>query len=180
MFPPGIGRTHEIRKAADEELGKLLAAGVLEQIKDAENTEPFGKMAPNKKTVKPTSDSHNSNYALVNYESKQQVVDEHQEVENNYENNTFSFERLHWTDCLEIILVGAAALFVLRYIQKYMKKRRQREESARQAQLVSTLQDSIPMTSIPTAPMVPMLEDRSAQNNNKGASRASSFRLYQP
>ena len=138
-------------------------------------------MPPNKKSVKPTSDSHNSNYALVNYESSQQIVDEHQETENNFENNTFSFEKLHWTDCLEIILVGAAALFVLRFIQKYMKKRRQREESARQAQLVSTLQDSIPMTtSIPTAPMVPMLEDRSAQNINKGASRASSFRLYQP
>ena len=95
MFHSEISRTLEIREAANKELGKLLAAGVLEQIEDAENTEPFGKMPPNKKSIKPTSDSHNSNYALVNYESSQQIVDEHSETENNFENNTFSFQKLH-------------------------------------------------------------------------------------
>ena len=138
-------------------------------------------MPPNKKTIKPRSDSHNSNYALVNYESSQQVIDDHTETENNYENNTFSFEKLHWTDALEIVLVGAAALFIIRYVRKFLKKRRQREEATRQAQLVSTLQDSIPMTSTmpPTAPMVPMLEDKTLQSN-RGGTRPSSFRLYQP
>ena len=194
-----ISRTFEIREAAHQELGKLLAAGVVEQFQDhhmgpgtkslsfsqirksieeSEDIEPFGKMAPNKKTIKPRTDSHNSNYALVNYESNQQLTDDHTEVENNYENNTFSFEKLHWTDALELVLVGAAALCLIRYIRKYMKKRREREESARQAQLVSTLQDSIPMTSnvSPTAPMVPMLEDRTLQSNRG----SSNFRLYKP
>ena len=114
MFHSGISRTLEIRKAAHQEVGKLLAAGVIEQfqdhhmgpgtnplsqirklIKDAEDTEPFGKMPPNKKTIKPSSDSHNSNFALVNYESSQQLIDEHTETDNNYEHNTFSFEKLH-------------------------------------------------------------------------------------
>ena len=80
---------------------------------------------------------------------------------------------------MEIVLVGAAALFVIRYVRKFLKKRRQREEAQRQAQLVSTLQESIPMTSTmpPTAP-VPMLEDKTLQNTRD--TRPSSFRIYQP
>ena len=133
-------------------------------------------MAPNKKVINPSSDSHDKNFALVNYESSQQIIDEHTEVEN----NTFSFSRLHWTDSLEIILVGAAALFLIRYVRKFLKKKRQREEVARQAQLVSTLQESIPMSSTmtPTAPGIPMLEDKAPYSTR--ATRPSSFRLYRP
>ena len=133
------------------------------------------QMPPPKKIINPSSDSHDSNFALVNYESSQQTIDEHTEVEN----NTFSLSRLHWTDSLEIILVGAAALFLIRYVRKFLKKRRQREEAQRQAQLVSTLQESIPMnnTVFPSAP-VPMLEDKSLQNTR--GTRPPSFRLYQP
>ena len=172
----GSGSSHlsKIRESIEE-------AKINKAIEDAEDTEPFGEwnMPPNKKIIKPTSDSHDSNFALVNYESSQQVIDEHSETENNYQNNTFSLERLHWTDVLEIVLVGAAALFVIRYVRKFLKKRRQREEAQRQAQLVSTLQESIPMTSTmpPTAP-VPMLEDKTLQNTR--GTRPSSFRLYQP
>ena len=134
------------------------------------------QMPPPKKIINPSSDSHDLNFALVNYESSQQTIDEHTEVEN----NTFSLSRLHWTDSLEIILVGAAALFLIRYVRKFLKKRRQREEAQRQAQLVSTLQESIPMSStmIPTAPSVPMLEDKVSQSTR--ATRPSSFSLYRP
>ena len=198
-------QTIQLRRAADQGIEELLAAGVLEQHQDPhmldtafvifcsgrshlteirqslekeeENTEELDEsnMPPNKKVINPSSDSHDSNFAIVNYESSQQTIDEHTEVEN----NTFSLSRLHWTDSLEIILVGAAALFLFRYVRKFLKKRRQREEAARQAQLVSTLQESIPMSTMtPTAPGVPMLEDKSLQNTR--GMRPSSFRLYQP
>ena len=198
-------QTIQLRRAADQGIEDLLAAGVLEQHQDPhmldtafiiycsgrsrlteirqslEKEEDTGEldesnMPPNKKVINPTSDSHDSNFALVNYESSQQTIDEHTEVEN----NTFSLSRLHWTDSLEIILVGAAALFLIRYVRKFLKKRRQREEAARQAQLVSTLQESIPISStmIPTAPSVPMLEDKVSQSTR--ATRPSSFSLYRP
>ena len=133
------------------------------------------RMPPPKKQINPSADSHDSNFAIVNYESSQQVIDEHTETTN----STFNLSSLHWTDALEIILIGAAVLFIFRYIRKFLKKRRQREEAHRQAQLVSTLQESILMSStmFPLAP-VPMLEDKSIQNTR--ATRPSSFRLYQP
>ena len=209
-------QTIQIRRAADQAVEELLAAGVLEQHQDPhlldtafmfgtiskayshldysssnsknslteirqsleKDTEELedSNMAPNKKVINPSSDSHDSNFAIVNYESSQQTIDEHSEVEN----NTFSLSRLHWTDSLEIILVGAAALFLIRYVRKFLKKRRQREEAARQAQLVSTLQESIPMSSTmtPTAPGIPMLEDKASYSTR--ATRPSSFSLYRP
>ena len=122
------------------------------KLVEANNSQ--SQMPPPKKRINPSADSHDSNFAIVNYESSQQVIDEHTETAN----NTFSLSSLHWTDALEIILIGAAGLFVMRYIRKFLKKRRQREEAHRQAQLVSTLQESIPMSStvFPSAP-VPML-----------------------
>ena len=223
MFNSEIDQqTIQTRRAAEQAVEELLAAGVLEQHQDphllnsafmfgtiskayshldyssskskdhlAEVKQSLGKdteeledsledssMAPNKKVVHPSSDSHNSNFALVNYESNQQTVDEHTELEN----NTFSFSRLHWTDSLELILVGAAALCLIRYVMKFLKKKRQREEAARQAQLVSTLQESIPMSSTttmtPTAPGIPMLEDKASYSTR--ATRPSSFSLYRP
>ena len=150
---------------------------IRQSLEKEEDTEELNElnMPPNKKEIKPSADSHDSNFAIVNYESSSQVVDEHSETAY----STFNISSLHWTDAIELILIGADSLFIIRYIRKFLKKRRQREEAHRQAQLVSTLQESIPMSStvFPSAP-VPMLEDKSIQNTR--GTRPSSFRLYQP
>ena len=136
-------------------------------------------MPPPKKEINPSSDSHNSKFAIVNYESNSQVVDEHTETAN----STFNISSIHWTDALEIILIGAAGLFIIRYIRKFLKKRREREEAQRQARLLSTIQGSIPLSPHPVNPSfasapVPMIEDKSTQNTR--GSRPSSFRIYEP
>ena len=84
-------------------------------------------MPPTNKELSPLSDSHDSKFALVNYESNSQVVDKH--TENQY--STFNMSSLHWTDALEIILIVAAGLIFLRYLRRYLKKCRQREEAQR-------------------------------------------------
>ena len=83
--------------------GRSRLTKIRQSLEKEEDTEELDKlnMPSNKKIINPTSDSHDSNFALVNYESSQQTIDEHTEVEN----NTFSLSRLHWTDSLEIILV---------------------------------------------------------------------------
>ena len=48
----------------------------LEKEEDTEELDELN-MPPNKKEIKPSADSHDSNFAIVNYESSSQVVDEH-------------------------------------------------------------------------------------------------------
>ena len=106
-------------------------------------------------------------------------MDEHTETAY----STFNMSSLHWTDTLEIILIGAAGLFFLRYLRRYPEKRRQREEAQRQAQLLSTIQGSIQLSPLPVNPSfasapVRMIEDKSTQNSR--GSRPSSFRIDEP
>ena len=142
-------------------------------------TSNYHQMPPPKKEINPSSNSHDSKFAIVNYESNSQVVNEHTETAY----STFNISSIHWTDALEIILIGAAGLFIIRYIRKFLKKRREREEAQRQAQLLSTIEGSIPLNTHPVNPRfpsapVPMLEDKSSQNTR--GTRPSSYRIYEP
>ena len=131
------------------------------------------------KQLRPSSDSHNSKFALVNYESNSQMMDQH--TENQF--STFNMSPLHWMDMLEIVLIIAAGLLFLKYFRRYLKKRKQKAEAKRQAQLLSTIQGSIPLSPLPVNPTfasapVPMLEDKSTVNAI--GSGSSVFKIYKP
>ena len=129
--------------------------------------------------LSPTSDTHDSKFALVNYETNYQTVDEH--TENQF--STFNMSTLHLMDMFEIVLIIAAGLLFLKYFRRYLKKHKQKEEAKRQAQLLSTIQGSIPLSPLPVNPFfasapVPMLEDKST--GNARGPRSSVFKIYEP
>ena len=133
-------------------------------------TDQFPDMGPIKKQpfkqLSPSADSHDSNFPSVNYESKSQKVDEH--TENQF--STFNMSSMHWTDMLEIALIIAAGLLFLKHVRKYLRNRKKKEQAKRQADLVSQIQGTIPLSPLPinpayASPPAPMLEDKTGGNN---------------
>ena len=127
-------------------------------------------------------DSHNSNFALVNYESK--VEDNHREETSN--NLSMSMKSMEWTDYLEVIIILALAVFVINKIRKVMARKKKRKEELRQQQMINQLQNGIspvptPSTTtfspIPLNPTRLMIESTGEGKNQRGG---SSFTIYEP
>ena len=149
-----------------------------EVTENLDETNQSPSMGPTKQ-ASPNSDSHNSNYALVNYESNSQTVDEH--TENQY--STINMSSMHWTDLIEIGLLIAAGLLFPKHFLRYLKNRKKKEQARRLAELVFQIQGTIPLStysinsSYASAP-APMLEDKRGDNNR--GSRSSVFIIYEP
>ena len=78
---------------------------------------------------------------------------------------------IHWTDYLEIIVVVAIGMFVIKHIRKYLKNKKIKNQVKAQADLVSQIQGTIPMKLPPnsptfaSAPVQMMLEDKTGVNS---------------
>ena len=84
-------------------------------------------------------DSHNSNFALVNYESK--VEDNHCEEKSSTMN--MSMRGMEWTDYLEIVIILALAVYVINKIRQVMARKRKKKEDFKQKEMISHLQNGI-------------------------------------
>ena len=74
---------------------------------------------------------------------------------------------------LEIWLVIAVGLLFLKHFIKYMRSKKKKEQAKRQADLVSTIQGSIPLNPLPmnpayaSAPAAPMMIEDKTFGNTK-------------
>ena len=138
-------------------------------------------------------DSHNSNFALVNYESK--VEDNHSEEKS--VTTSVSMESMEWTDYLEVIIILALAIYVINKIRQVMARKKKKED-IKQKMMINQLQNGIstiptqttsnfspiPLTQstntlapIPLNPTRLMIES-TGEGRNKRAT--SSFTIYEP
>ena len=84
-------------------------------------------------------DSHNTNYALVNYESK--TEDNHREETSN--TMSMSMDKMEWMDYLEVLIVLGLAIYAINKIRKMMAKKRNKKEELRQKEMINQLQNGI-------------------------------------
>ena len=103
-------------------------------------------MGPLKQSL--SLDNHNSNFALVNYESNQETLDNH--VKNDY--NTLAMKSIHWTDRLEIIVVVAIGIFAIKQLRNYFNNKKKKKHAKAQSELITQLQSTIPMSPPPVNP----------------------------
>ena len=73
----------------------------------------------------PSIESANQNFALINFESNSETLDNH--VEKKY--SAIDVSSIHWTDYLEIVIVVAAGLFFIKHLRKYLKNKKKKEQA---------------------------------------------------
>ena len=98
------------------------------------------------------SDSHDSNFAFVNYksDSAQWTDNRGKDEEEGQMASMFAFS---WTDCLEVLILCGVIFFIWAYIQKRRNKLREKKLTKNTRQIVDqmkTVRDSV--VSIPSAP----------------------------
>ena len=162
------------------------------RVREADNTKLGGKTGesgPESErmgdgTENKQIDSHNTTYALVNYESK--TEDNHKEETSNA--MSMSRDKMEWTDYLEVLIVLGLAIYAINKIRKMMAKKRKKKEELRQKEMINQLQSGIstitaPSTNNFTPIHQPLSQTRLMIENageGKSNTRGSTFRIYEP